>query len=500
MNAVIWARVSSREQKEGYSLDAQLRANRDKAAREGITVVREFVVAESAKRGAERIAFNEMYRWVRENAKRQGINLILAHKLDRICRNMRDAVRMQELEDHCGVKLAFVENQFGPGAAGLLSFNVMAAVAQYYSDNLRTEVLKGIDEKVRQGWPAGLAPFGYMNVPGNHDEPVQPHPEKSRIVIRIFELYARGDMTFESLGEQLAAEGFTYRPSAPRFFRTVLSYILNNRIYVGEIVWRGKVCQGKFTPLIDRELFDACQAILQGKNRRTGSPDHALAGGLFRCTHCGQSITGERIKKRLADGTVKYFTYYRCANNHPGPEHPRVRWREEQLERTIAEELGRMRLESDDMRGLVRTAMEAAFADLGSQQRKQAQALTKRQSELKGMQDRLLNAFLNGTIEEAAFAAKSEELKGELAKAQRHLEQVDRVDPSRGAAALAIFDWSQKAADDWLGSNKAGRREILDMVCLNRKLSDVTLDLEMRSPFRELAERRSLQNSRGDRI
>jgi DNA invertase Pin-like site-specific DNA recombinase len=53
MNVVIWARVSSREQREGYSIDAQLRATRDKAEREGWKVVREFAVAESAKRGAE---------------------------------------------------------------------------------------------------------------------------------------------------------------------------------------------------------------------------------------------------------------------------------------------------------------------------------------------------------------------------------------------------------------------------------------------------------------
>ena len=52
MNVVIWARVSSREQREGYSVDAQLRATRDKAVREGWNVVREFVVAESAKRGS----------------------------------------------------------------------------------------------------------------------------------------------------------------------------------------------------------------------------------------------------------------------------------------------------------------------------------------------------------------------------------------------------------------------------------------------------------------
>jgi DNA invertase Pin-like site-specific DNA recombinase len=179
MNVVVWARVSSREQREGYSLDAQLRANRQRAESNCWPIVREFVVAESAKRGAERKAFNEMLTWLRANAKREKIKAILSHKLDRVCRNMRDAVRLQELEDLCGIQLVFVENQFGPGAAGALSFNVMAAVAQYYSDNLRSEVLKGMDEKVRQGWPTGLAPFGYINT-DDPDEPIKPHPKRLR--------------------------------------------------------------------------------------------------------------------------------------------------------------------------------------------------------------------------------------------------------------------------------------------------------------------------------
>ena len=116
-NCVIWARVSSREQREGYSIDAQLRVTREKASREGWSILREFVVAESAKRGAERVVFNEMLKWAKANARKLKINFILAHKLDRTCRNMRDAVRLQELEDTCGIKLAFVENQFAPGAA-----------------------------------------------------------------------------------------------------------------------------------------------------------------------------------------------------------------------------------------------------------------------------------------------------------------------------------------------------------------------------------------------
>ena len=59
MKTVIWARVSSREQKEGYSIDAQLRLARSKANRMGLEVVKEFTVAESARRGADRKEFRK---------------------------------------------------------------------------------------------------------------------------------------------------------------------------------------------------------------------------------------------------------------------------------------------------------------------------------------------------------------------------------------------------------------------------------------------------------
>ncbi len=69
-----------------------------------------------------------------------------------------------------------------------------------------------------------------------------------------------------------------------------------------------------------------------------------------------------------------------------------------------------------------------------------------------------------------------------------------------GETALQLFDWSQKAADLWRGSNNVLRREILDAVCLNRTLSDVSLVTEKRKPFDVLAKRPDLKNSRGDRI
>lgn len=499
MNVVVWARVSSREQREGYSIDAQLRATREKAEREGWQVVREFEVAESARRGAERLAFNEMLKWIRANAKREEITAILSHKLDRVCRNMRDAVRLQELEDACGVQLSFVENQFGPGAAGALSFNVMAAVAQYYSDNLRSEVLKGMDEKVRQGWPTGLAPYGYVNVQDDRDEPVQPHPEKSKTVIRIFELYARGDMTFKALADRLQREGHVYRPSQPRFTRTALSYILNNRFYIGELARNGQVFEGQYRRLISRALFDECQDILQGRNRRTGKPQIPLSGGLMRCAHCGFAITGERIRRKLKNGSVNEHLYYRCGNNHPEPDHPRVRWRAEDVENAIADDLATLRIEPAEERQLFRKTLAAAFEDISSQQRRRCAALAKRHSELTGMQDRLLNAYLAGTVEEGQYRDKSEELQSELAGVTEARERVRRIDAGDITVAFAVFDWCQNADEHWRRSNSAMRRRILDSVSLNRTLSDANLCLTKRKPFDLLTEGRDSEKSRGDR-
>ena len=499
MNVVIWARVSSREQREGYSIDAQLRASRDRAQANGWQIAREFIVAESAKRGAERTAFNEMFSWVKANAKREKIKGILSHKLDRICRNMRDAVRLQELEDLCGIQLAFVDNQFGPGAAGALSFNVMAAVAQYYSDNLRSEVLKGMDEKVRQGWPTGLAPYGYVNVE-DRDEPVQPHPEKSRTLVRIFELYASGSHTFKSLADQLEREGHVYRPSRPRFHRTTLSWILNNRFYVGDLHRNGQVFEGRYRRLIDRTTFDACQDVMYGRNRRTSSPEHPLAGGLFRCAFCSQSITGERIRRKLRTGGVREHIYYRCANNAPGPDHPTLRWRAEDLEQAIIDDLDRLRFPNSELAAWFRSELSAAVEDMTAHERRQAAALAKRKAELATMQDRLLNAYLAGTVDDVAYKAKANELTAEVAKIEEAVAQLRAVEPARGQTALALFDWTQRAAELWRGSNTAVRREILDAVCLNRVLDTVNLKTTKRKPFDVLAEKPEMTNSRGDRI
>lgn len=116
------------------------------------------------------------------------------------------------------------------------------------------------------------------------------------------------------------------------------------------------------------------------------------------------------------------------------------------------------------------------------------------------MQDRLLDGYLAGAIDEAAFNAKSAELKREAEELARELDEAEAADPASQELALSVFDFGRNLASIWRGSKSAVRREILDCVTSNRLLSDASLDLVWRKPFDCLAERPFLKDGRGEWI
>ena len=61
---IIWARVSSREQEDGYSLDAQIENSKSYAARKGIDIIKIFEIIESSTQG-DRKQFHDMINWVK---------------------------------------------------------------------------------------------------------------------------------------------------------------------------------------------------------------------------------------------------------------------------------------------------------------------------------------------------------------------------------------------------------------------------------------------------
>src|SRR4029434_2433653 len=86
-NAVIYARVSSEEQVQGYSIQAQLRACREWAEKRGYKVAKEYLdEGSSASRHLDkREAFKEMLSDAA--SKNHPFEIIIVHKLDRFSRD-----------------------------------------------------------------------------------------------------------------------------------------------------------------------------------------------------------------------------------------------------------------------------------------------------------------------------------------------------------------------------------------------------------------------------
>ena len=188
--AVIYARVSSKEQeKEGYSIPAQLKLLKDYAAREGLSAVQEYVDVETAKQTG-RTRFSEMVGFLRANPR---VRVILVEKTDRLYRNLKDWVMLDELDVQIHlVKEGAVLSRDSKSSEKFMH-GIKVLMAKNYIDNLSEETKKGMLEKAEQGiWPSA-APLGYRNVDGAKGKRViEPDPDVAPHVTKMFEWYAAG--------------------------------------------------------------------------------------------------------------------------------------------------------------------------------------------------------------------------------------------------------------------------------------------------------------------
>jgi site-specific DNA recombinase len=161
--AVIYARVSSKDQeREGFSIPAQLELLRGYASAQGSEVLQEFVDVETAKQSG-RTGFGQMITLLRKNSK---CRRVLVEKTDRLYRNLKDWVTLDEL----GLAIHFVKENvvLSPDSRSSEKFmhGIKVLMAKNYIDNLSEEVRKGLHQKARSGtWPS-FAPLGYRNVDG----------------------------------------------------------------------------------------------------------------------------------------------------------------------------------------------------------------------------------------------------------------------------------------------------------------------------------------------
>jgi site-specific DNA recombinase len=224
------------------------------------------------------------------DVKTRKVRVIVVYKVDRLTRSLADFAKLVELFDAQGVSFVSVTQQFNTTTSmGRLTLNVLLSFAQFEREVTAERIRDKVAASKRKGlWVGGMLPLGYELKDG---KPSIVNEEAHRVRL-IFERYLALssvnrlvlDLRERDMRTKIRRlSNGTTRGGVP-FTQGPLFYILRNRFYIGEVVYKGEICPGPQPPLIDRALFDAVQGRLKDQRShqvRTWSRKEAPLRGLL---------------------------------------------------------------------------------------------------------------------------------------------------------------------------------------------------------------------------
>jgi site-specific DNA recombinase len=306
MRAGVYIRVSSEEQVDGFSLDAQRRITEEACLARRWTITEVYVDEGTSARGdpmSKRPAFKRMM----EDAEAGLLDVVVVHKLDRFARNIRVTFEYLELLARHNVKFVAVAQDVDyTMPEGRMFMGMLATLAQFYSDNLAQETKKGKAERKAQGLYNGSIPFGMTK--GNNGVPVS-DPSTIDGLRMAFEMSADGH-TDRAIAQTLNAAGYRTcgtHGSRP-FTKDTVRAMLLNRFYLGELPGERPTSAApvQHAAVIELELWEAAQAMreqraVSGRGTVRRSSQLYSLSGMAVCAHCGSrmQIQPARGKPRL---------------------------------------------------------------------------------------------------------------------------------------------------------------------------------------------------------
>jgi site-specific DNA recombinase len=242
------------------------------------------------------------------------IDVVVVYKVDRLTRSLTDFAKIVEVFDAHGVSFVSITQQFNTTSSmGRLTLNVLLSFAQFEREVTGERSRDKIAASEKKGlWMGGCAPIGYS---AKDQTLVINEPEAAK-VRKIFRLYLehrcvrRVQVELDRLelttGRYVAKTGRV--SGGVSFSRGHLYRILSNPIYAGEIEHKGARHPGQHPAIVDRETWDAVQAMLksnsQGHRTRSNAKESSLLAGLLVDKH------GNRFMPTHAVKNGKRYRYY----------------------------------------------------------------------------------------------------------------------------------------------------------------------------------------------
>lgn len=482
--AVILTRVSSKEQEEGYSIDAQKHRLQIYCERKQLSVIKVFELVESSTQG-DRKNFMAMIKYVK--SQRETI-AIVADKVDRVQRSFKEYPMLDSLIQEGKIELHFNTENYvihrDSVSQERLMWSMGVIMAQSYVDNLRDNVKRSIDHKIRQGEWIAMAPLGYLNVKDSRDRgDVIMDTERAPLICKIFETYASGARTLEEIRLMSIKWGIKNRVGKKEnLTRSQIHQIINNPFYYGRMSVKGKLYEHRYPPLISKDLFDQCQAVLKGWNKKPfqWAGKEFVFRGLITCATTGRMVTADTKMKKYVSGKTAQWTYLRCGN----PENAeKLFWvREEEVLRQVTLVLKQLHLPQDVLDKLFAYIREIDLTER-SFLRRQLADLQREHSMVQNRLDTLMDLLLDRTIDRAYFENKREKLREQQIDIESQITTHRKGDDEFKNALISLISLSSGAYDLFAASTVDKKRLILNSLFANLSLKGSTLCFSLRKPF-----------------
>lgn len=493
--AVSYARVSTKEQAqrdgdpEGYSLPAQLEANRRKAESLDSLVAEEFVErGESAKSADTRPELQRMLAYI----KNHPVDYVIVHKVDRLARNRLDDAQIHVLIQNAGAKLVSATESIDETPSGMLLHGIMSSIAEFYSRNLANEVVKGMEQKAKTGGTPGKVPLGYRNVrivneEGREVRTVDVDPERAELITWAFTAYATGDWTLKQMTAELERRGLRTRatprsPARPIRWNS-LHKILTTPYYKGEVTYRGVRYPGRHRPLIDEVTWERVQDVLtsHATGEKQREHPHYLKSSIF-CGKCGSRLTITNPKNR--HGAV--YPYFICIGRHQ----KRTDCTQRAMLISIVEERIEEHYRGHQLDPKLRDEIEATlldeFSSLRQQLQRESHHLTTQKERLTNERARLLQAHYASAVPLDLLKAEQDRIARQLADIDGRLGATDIEFDKLETCLRKALDYATHSYEAYMQAAPQERRLLNQALFSRIEVSEEDITFNLAEPFKTL--------------
>ena len=437
----IYARVSTEEQTENFSINAQLDLLRSYCRSMNYEIYDEYVDPGYSGTTQDRPALQKLL----EDARKGRFQLILVYRIDRFFRSVKDLLIIVDYLDQLGIAFRSVTEPFDTtNPIGKFMLSLLGSIAQLERDTFIERSQMGKIRRAKEGYVLMSRPlYGY-----DYDKAsarISINEKEAEVVRFVYAEYLKPDASTHTIPKMLKMNNANTKHGGIWNSERVYK-ILTHPAYVGDWYYKHKSKNDPsnwilvtIPPIIDRATFDTVQELL--KKRRNmihrSTPRQYLLRGFLRCKKCGMQMGGTtdvyRYRKngKKEGSVISERYYYRCtrtliARRYPerGLEECDAPWlRGKDLEDRIFEYLISLLMNPEKLKQALNSQREniGAIKNKLETESKQIEKLLAR-CEIE--KERILKAYREGAFELDVLTAEMGKIKERQKELSQKLEEI----------------------------------------------------------------------------